>query len=382
MLPRRRRRGPIRPGPGGRPTGRASPASASRSPRPCEYAHGQGILHRDIKPSNLLLDTRGTVWVADFGLAKADDQQNLTHTGDILGTLRYMPPEAFEGRSDARGDVYSLGLTLYELLAFRPAFDETDRARLISQVTARSPPRLSRLNPAIPRDLETIVHKAIDRDPAHRYATAGELAADLQRFLDDEPIRARRLSPAERRPGGDGDNRGLAASLCRSPPWRWSRGRSVSLVMAIRANDLCRPRRSRAVRPWRWARPGRPLAEERARRERRSAGRGGGRAAGQRRIGPRRPPRGGLSLVDQKDSARGMLWLARALELDPDDASGVHHAVRVNLMQTAREPLRHAAAHAPPRRAQAHRARRPSDEIVSIAWPSAPTAGRWRPHTG
>ena len=135
-----------------------------------EYAHTQGILHRDIKPSNLLLDTHGTVWVTDFGLAKADDQQNLTHTGDILGTLRYMPPEAFEGKSDARSDVYALGLTLYELLALRPAFDEKDRNRLIKQVTTEEPARLDRLNPEVPRDLETIVHKAIERDPAHRYA--------------------------------------------------------------------------------------------------------------------------------------------------------------------------------------------------------------------
>src|SRR5207249_704588 len=79
-----------------------------------EYAHKQGIVHRDIKPSNLLLDTRGTVWVTDFGLAKADDQQAITHTGDVLGTLRYLPPEAFEGKADARGDVYALGLSLYE----------------------------------------------------------------------------------------------------------------------------------------------------------------------------------------------------------------------------------------------------------------------------
>src|SRR5205085_11813944 len=95
-----------------------------------EYAHKQGILHRDIKPSNLLLDTRGTVWITDFGLAKASDQENLTHTGDILGTLRYMPPEAFEGKADARGDVYALGLTLYEMLAFRPAFAGRDRNQL------------------------------------------------------------------------------------------------------------------------------------------------------------------------------------------------------------------------------------------------------------
>jgi WD40 repeat protein len=163
-----------------------------------DYAHKQGIVHRDVKPSNLLLDTRGTVWVTDFGLAKADDQQNLTHTGDLLGTLRYMPPEAFEGKTDHRGDVYALGLTLYELLAFRPAFGEKDRGRLVRQVTSEEAPRLGSVNPEVPRDLETVVHKAIDRDPAHRYATAGELAADLQRFLDDEPIQARRASLPER----------------------------------------------------------------------------------------------------------------------------------------------------------------------------------------
>ena len=111
-----------------------------------DYAHKQGILHRDVKPSNLLLDMRGTVWVTDFGLAKvagpgADD---LTHTGDILGTLRYMPPEAFEGKSDARSDVYSLGLTLYELLAMRPAFAEKDRNKLIKMVTSEEPTRLDK----------------------------------------------------------------------------------------------------------------------------------------------------------------------------------------------------------------------------------------------
>jgi WD40 repeat protein/serine/threonine protein kinase len=163
-----------------------------------EYAHRHGVLHRDIKPSNLLLDMQGTVWVTDFGLAKADDQQNLTHTGDILGTLRYMPPEALDGRSDARSDVYSLGLTLYELLAFRPAFDERERHRLLQQVTEAEPARLGKLNRQMPRDLETIVHKAMDRLPGQRYQTAAELAADLQRFLDGEPIRARRVGPWQR----------------------------------------------------------------------------------------------------------------------------------------------------------------------------------------
>ena len=166
--------------------------------RALDHAHKQGILHRDIKPSNLLLDLRGTVWVTDFGLAKADDQQNLTHTGDILGTLRYMPPEAFDGRTDARGDLYSLGITLFEMLAMRPAFSERDRNKLIKSVTTDDVPRLDRLNPEVPRDLVTIVHKAVDRDPGRRYASAADLAADLQRFLDDEPIQARRISAGER----------------------------------------------------------------------------------------------------------------------------------------------------------------------------------------
>jgi serine/threonine protein kinase len=136
-----------------------------------DYAHSQGVVHRDIKPSNLLLDTLGNVWVTDFGLAKAGagDGDDLTHTGDIVGTLRYMAPERFQGQSGAGGDIYSLGLTLYEMLVLRPAFDETDHKRLIHQVTHEEPPRPRRLNRAIPRDLETIVLKATERDPARRY---------------------------------------------------------------------------------------------------------------------------------------------------------------------------------------------------------------------
>jgi WD40 repeat protein/serine/threonine protein kinase len=163
-----------------------------------EYAHKQGIQHRDIKPSNLLLDTRGTVWVTDFGLARADNEDHLTRTGDIVGTLRYMPPEAFEGRADKRGDIYSLGLTLYELLALKPAFEERDRHRLIKRVTTEEPPRLDKLNRQIPRDLMTIVRKAIDREPRRRYQSAAEMAEDLQRFVDDRPVKARRVSEWER----------------------------------------------------------------------------------------------------------------------------------------------------------------------------------------
>lgn len=163
-----------------------------------DHAHNQGVIHRDIKPSNLLLDLAGTVWVTDFGLAKAEGADNLTDTGDVLGTLRYMPPEAFDSKADHRGDLYSLGLTLYELVALRPAFDERDRNRLIKQVTTAEPEPVGRTRRGVPRDLETIIGKAIDRDRSRRYQTAAELRDDLQRFVDDEPIRARRQSQWER----------------------------------------------------------------------------------------------------------------------------------------------------------------------------------------
>jgi serine/threonine protein kinase len=164
-----------------------------------DYAHGQGVLHRDIKPSNLLLDVQGTIWVTDFGLAKAmADTDGLTHEGDILGTLRYMAPERFRGQSDARSDLYALGLTLFELLTLRPAFDQDDRDQLIHQVTTNVPPRPRALNPEIPRDLETIVQKAIEHEPARRYQDADDMADDLRRFLGDRPIKARAVGVLER----------------------------------------------------------------------------------------------------------------------------------------------------------------------------------------
>ena len=102
------------------------------------YAHARGIIHRDIKPSNLILDAAGTVWVTDFGLAKTSDQQ-MTQTGDILGTIRYMSPERFRGQCDVRADIYALGLTLYELLVLKPAFHSSDRLKLIDMASKTEP---------------------------------------------------------------------------------------------------------------------------------------------------------------------------------------------------------------------------------------------------
>ncbi len=162
------------------------------------YAHGQGILHRDIKPANLLLDKDGTLWLADFGLAKLIDDLSITGTGDLPGTLRYLAPECLHHEADARSDVYSLGLTLYELLVGQPAFMELDRVRLLHQIEAQRVPEPRQLKPTIPRELETIVLKAMSADPVARYATAADLADDLSRFLEGHPIRARRATASQR----------------------------------------------------------------------------------------------------------------------------------------------------------------------------------------
>lgn len=172
--------------------------------RALDYAHAQGTLHRDIKPANLLLDAQSVVWISDFGVAKALESEDVTQTGDLTGTLRYVAPERFQGREDARSDLYSLGLTLYELLTLRPAYGDSNRTRLIHCITREEPTPPRKIVPGIPRDLETVVFTAIARNPDHRYPTAGALADDLQRFLEDRPVQARRVTSLER-------------------VWRWSR---------------------------------------------------------------------------------------------------------------------------------------------------------------
>src|SRR6185369_14584466 len=166
-----------------------------------DHAHTRGILHRDIKPGNLLLDEQGQLWVTDFGLAQIQGNPGLTLSGDILGTLRYMSPEQALARRvviDGRTDVYSLGVTLYELLTLRPAFDGKDREEVLRKIAFEEPERPRRLKRDIPLELETITLKAMARTPTDRYGTAQELADDLRRFLADEPIRARRPTLAQR----------------------------------------------------------------------------------------------------------------------------------------------------------------------------------------
>jgi eukaryotic-like serine/threonine-protein kinase len=166
-----------------------------------EHAHQAGIVHRDIKPGNLLLDLRAQLWVTDFGLAQVIGDAGLTITGELLGTLRYASPEqvfARRGIVDHRSDIYSLGATLYELLTLRPPFEGRDRNALIQEIADDNPPALGELDRSIPPALETIVLKALRKDPADRYGTAQEMADDLERFLDRRPILARRPTPVER----------------------------------------------------------------------------------------------------------------------------------------------------------------------------------------
>jgi serine/threonine protein kinase/Flp pilus assembly protein TadD len=166
-----------------------------------EHAHDEGVVHRDIKPANLLVDAKGKLWITDFGLARCRDNAGLTMTGDVVGTLRYMSPEQALAKRpliDHRTDLYSLGVTLYELLTLEPAFSSSDRQELLQQIAFEEPRPPRRLNKPIPAELETIVLKAMEKNPAERYATAQELADDLRRFLEDKPIRAKRPTVLQR----------------------------------------------------------------------------------------------------------------------------------------------------------------------------------------
>ena len=248
-----RRRPPPRTARRPTPPRRSCPARPSCRPRPIpdrqfyrsvarigiqvaealEYANRQGVLHRDVKPSNLLLDNRGNVWVADFGLAKTAEADDLTHTGDILGTIRYMAPERFQGKCDARSRRVQPGLDLVRAGGAAAGVRGLGSACADRAGAARGAGAVEEAGAGVPRDLETIIAKASARDPAGRYATAGALAEDLKRFVEDRPIRARRVSAAER-----------LARWCRRNPWiAGSMGVAAAALVAVAVMALVHARR-------------------------------------------------------------------------------------------------------------------------------------------
>ena len=165
------------------------------------HAHQRGVLHRDIKPSNLLLDAQGIVWITDFGLARRQHDIALTQSGALLGTPRYMSPEqaqAAKNLIDHRTDIYSLGATLYELATGRPAFTGSTAYEVLRKIIEDQPFAPRQFDPNISRDLETIVLKAMAKRPDDRYQSASDLADDLRRLQNIEPIRARRIGPVGR----------------------------------------------------------------------------------------------------------------------------------------------------------------------------------------
>ncbi len=246
-----------------RPGFRQSAEWAAALAEAVQHAHEQGVIHRDIKPSNVLIDTEGRVYLTDFGLAKSDTAlATLTIDGQILGTPAYMAPEqTVESIEpvDARTDVYSLGVVLYELLTGARPFQGSERMLLL-RIQEEEPTAPRRLDDSVPRDLETICMKAMAKAPGHRYPDAASFAAELRRYLRGEPVRARPLGPFARSGAGAGANRLSPAwrrrwcwrSQWASPAWRGNcGGPSTSAKQPCRpsprASALCRRRWNLAV---------------------------------------------------------------------------------------------------------------------------------------
>ena len=285
--------------------------------RAVEHAHRLGIVHRDLKPANVLLTTDGTPKVADFGLAKSlEVDSNLTQSGVFLGTPSYAAPEQVEGLTTMVGpaaDIYALGAIFYHLLTGRPPFKAATVLQTLEQVKATDPVPPSRLQPGLPRDAETIALKCLHKNPLRRYASAADLAADLDRFLAGRAILARPTGAAER-------------------VWKWSRRRPA--VALLSAAVVAVTVLGFALVSWQWRNAERARLDAIEKQAQLTSNQG-------------------LALCDQGELGRGLLWLARGLELATEAQSGdIDRTIRINLAdwwgQLSRPvrlpPMRHAAA--------------------------------------
>lgn len=268
------------------------------------YAHQEGVIHRDIKPSNLLV-SEGHLWVADFGLARVDGAEHVTQTGDFMGTLRYASPEQASGKLlivDHRTDVYSLGASLYELLTSEPVVPDGDRSWMLNQVLEREPRRPRSVRPDVPVDLETIALKSLAKNPTDRYATAGDLADDLRRYLADQPIHASRPTVLDRMSKWSRRHRGIVAIT------------TIALAIVAILSSVF----SVLI----WSKNQQTLsALSKATLQTREAEFQTARMAVQR----------GLALCEERHVGRGLAWLAYALAKCPKDEQETLHVIRANL---------------------------------------------------
>jgi WD40 repeat protein len=294
--------------------------------RAVHHAHQRGVLHRDLKPSNILLDRAGRPHVADFGLAKrVEGDCATTHSGSITGTPSYMAPEQAAAASvlTTAVDVYGLGAVLYELLTGQPPFRAATPVDTILQARTQDPPPPCSLNPKADRDLETVCLKCLEKDPARRYGSAEALAADLDRWLRGEPIVAR-PAPAweqlakwtKRRPGVSA-LLGVAAALLLAAlgvlAWGWQQASSAQHLEKQKAVAEAEARRA---------------AEKEAAAEKRRAAEA---ARGERLVQAHLALEKGTNRIDRGEVAAGMLWLARGLEVAPDDAADLRRSLRTLL---------------------------------------------------
>ncbi len=206
-----------------RPSPRQAAELAATLAQAIHVAHASGIVHRDLKPSNVMLTAAGVPKIADFGLVKRlDHDPGHTRTGEVLGTPSYMAPEQATGQKDLVGpatDVYALGAILYELLTGRPPFRGASVLDAMRQITTQEPAAPSRLAPSTPADLDAICLKCLEKAPAARYASAQELAEDLRRFLNGQPVKARRIGRIQR-------------------TWKWVRRHPQAAALAVALSAL------------------------------------------------------------------------------------------------------------------------------------------------